>query len=129
MSNDLQSTGLGASITVDNLEASLDWFEKALGFKIEQRYEREGKVVGAAISAGALRLVLNQEDGKLGADRKKGQGLSFQINMTTGVDAVAERLKQYGTVLLNEPADFPWGQRMVQFYDADGYKWRVSQPV
>ncbi|HEY4320898.1 MAG TPA: VOC family protein [Gemmatimonadales bacterium] len=125
----LQSTGMSASITVKDLAASLDWYEHALGFHVEQRYEREGKVVGASISAGNLRLVLNQEDGKKGWDRVKGLGLSFQINMASGVDAVADRLKARGTTLLNEPADFPWGQRMVQFHDPDGYLLRVSMPV
>jgi uncharacterized glyoxalase superfamily protein PhnB len=129
MSSKLHSTGLGASITVNDLAKTLDWYENALGCNIEQRYEREGKVVGAAVSAGDMRLVINQEDGKKGADRKKGLGLSLQINLKTGVDEVAERLKANGTTLLNEPADFPWGQRMFQFMDADGFLWRVSQPV
>jgi uncharacterized glyoxalase superfamily protein PhnB len=127
--NKLHSTGLSASITVNDLAASLDWYENALGFHIDHRYERDGKVVGASISAGDLRVVLNQEDGKKGLDRVKGQGLSLQINMTSGVDGVADRLKSRGTTLLNEPADFPWGQRMFQIKDPDGYLIRVSMPV
>ena len=49
--------------------------------QVEQTFENEGKVVTAVISAGDIRLVLNQDDGKLGWDRTKGQGFSMQFNV------------------------------------------------
>jgi predicted enzyme related to lactoylglutathione lyase len=37
------------------------------------------------------------------------------------VDATAERIKGAGGKLLNEPEDRPWGARMFQFKDPDGF--------
>ncbi|MEP7384603.1 MAG: VOC family protein, partial [Gemmatimonadota bacterium] len=72
-----------------------------------------------------------QDDGKLGWDRMKGQGLSLQINVASAadVDAAAARIKATGWTLLNEPEDRPWGARMFQFNDPDGVKLGVSSPI
>jgi uncharacterized glyoxalase superfamily protein PhnB len=127
----LNATTMGCSITCKDLEASLKWYSEVVGFTIEQRYEHEGKVVGAVISSGQLRAVLNQDNGKLGWDRIKGQGLSLQINVASkaDVDAAADRLKAAGSTLLNEPEDRPWGVRMFQFHDLDGFKVGISTPL
>ena len=42
------------------------------------------------------------------------------------MDAAAARIKAAGGTLLNEPADRPWGARMFQFNDLDGFKLGVS---
>ena len=76
-------------------------------------------------------IVLNQDDGKLGWDRIKGQGFYLQINVAgaADVDAAAARIKAAGGALLSEPADRPWGARMFQFNDLDGFKLGVSTPL
>jgi uncharacterized glyoxalase superfamily protein PhnB len=127
----LDATTLGCSITCKELEASIRFYHEVLGFAVVQKYERDGKVVGASISAGDIRIVLNQDDGKLGWDRVKGQGFYLQINVAAGadVDAAAARITAAGGTLLNEPADRPWGVRMFQFKDLDGFKLGVSTPL
>jgi predicted enzyme related to lactoylglutathione lyase len=45
------------------------------------------------------------------------------------VDAAAARIKAAGGTLLSEPADRPWGARMFQFKDPDGFKLGVSTPL
>jgi len=127
----LNATNLGCSITCKDLEASIRWYREVLGFAVAQKYEREGKVTAAAITAGNIAIVLNQDDGKLGWDRIKGQGLYLQINVATtaDVDAAADRIKAAGGALLSEPADRPWGVRMCQFNDLDGFKLGVSTPL
>jgi uncharacterized glyoxalase superfamily protein PhnB len=127
----LNATTMGCSITCKNLEASIRFYQEAVGFAVAQKYEREGKVVGAIISAGDIRIVLNQDDGQLGWDRIKGQGFYLQINVpgAADVDSTAARIKAAGGTLLNEPADRPWGARMFQFKDLDGFKLGVSTPL
>ena len=127
----LNATTLGCSITCKDVEASIRWYHEVIGFAVDQTFEREGKVVGATISAGDIRIVLNQDDGRLGWDRIKGQGCYFQINVPTpaDVDSAAARIKGAGGALLNEPADRPWGTRMFQFKDLDGFKLGVSTPL
>lgn len=127
----INATNLGCSITCKDVEASIRFYRDAIGFAVVQSFERDGKVAGAVVVAGDCRIVLNQDDGKLGWDRIKGQGFYLQINVTgpADVDAAAARIKAAGGTLLNEPADRPWGVRMFQFTDLDGFKLGVSTPL
>ena len=102
----INATNLGCSITCKDLEASIRFYRDAIGFAVAQTFENEGKVVAALVAAGDCRIVLNQDDGKLGWDRIKGQGFYLQINAAgaADVDAAAARIKAAGGPLLSEPA-------------------------
>lgn len=127
----LNATTMGGSLTVKDLDASIRLYRDVIGFTVDQTYEHEGKVVAAVISAGEIRLVLNQDNGQLGWDRIKGQGFSIQLNVAApaDVDAAAARIKAAGGALVDEPSDRPWGVRMFQFKDVDGYKLGISTPL
>lgn len=127
----INATNLGSSLTCKDLEASIRFYHHAIGFSVVHSYEREGRLVGAVMAAGDCRLILNQDDGKLGWDRIKGQGFYLQVNVRhpADVDATAERIKATGAALLDEPADRPWGARMFQLRDPDGFKLGVSCPL
>jgi uncharacterized glyoxalase superfamily protein PhnB len=122
---------LGCSLTCKTIETSIAFYRDALGFSVDMTFENAGKLAGAVISAGSIRIVLNQDDGKLGWDRVKGQGFYLQINVPAAadVDAAAVRIKAAGGALIDEPADRPWGARMFQFKDPDGFKLGVSTPL
>jgi uncharacterized glyoxalase superfamily protein PhnB len=128
---ELNATTLGCSITCNDVEACIRWYQEVLGFAVGMTFEREGKVAGASLTAGDIRIVLNQDDGQLGWDRVKGQGFYLQINVATpaDVDATAARMQAAGAELLNEPEDRPWGARMFQFRDPNGFKLGVSTPL
>lgn len=127
----IHATNLGCSLTCKDITASIPFYRDAIGFAVEQSFERDGKVVAAVVVAGACRIVLNQDDGNLGWDRIKGQGFYLQINVESAadVDAAAARITAAGGSLLNEPGDRPWGVRMFQFNDPDGFKLGVSTPL
>ncbi|MGE0441230.1 MAG: VOC family protein [Gemmatimonadales bacterium] len=127
----LNATNLGCSLTCKDIAASVRWYEQALGFAVSFRWEDQGKLAGAVMVDGEIRIVLNQDDGALGWDRIKGQGFYLQINVKTpaDVDAAAARIKAAGGTLIDEPADRPWGARMFQFRDPDGFKLGVSTPL
>ena len=127
----MNATNLGCSITCKDLQSSIRFYRDGIGFAVGETYEHEGKVVAAVVSAGDCRIVLNQDDGKLGWDRIKGQGFYLQINVAApaDVDAAAARIKAAGGKLIDEPADRHWGVRMFQFHDLDGFKLGVSTPL
>jgi lactoylglutathione lyase len=127
----INATTLGCSITCKDLQSSINFYRDAVGFKVAQTFENNGKIAGAIIAAGDCRIVLNQDDGKLGWDRIKGQGFYVQINVAgaADVDAAAQRITAAGGTLLDQPADRPWGARMFQFKDLDGFKLGVSTPL
>jgi uncharacterized glyoxalase superfamily protein PhnB len=127
----LNATTMGCSITCKDVEASIRFYSEVMGFAVGQTFERDGKIAGAFVMAGDIRIVLNQDDGKLGWDRIKGQGFFLQINVASAadVDAAAERVKASGITLLSEASDRPWGVRMFMFKDHDGFKVGVSTPL
>ena len=127
----INATTLNCSLTCKDLDASIRFYRDAIGFAVGQTYENDGKVAAAVVGAGDCHIVLNQDDGKLGWDRIKGQGFYLQINVAepADVDAAAARVTKAGGVLIDEPADRVWGVRMFQFKDPDGFKLGVSTPL
>jgi uncharacterized glyoxalase superfamily protein PhnB len=144
MSNDSPETGatdrraqpesfrgraLSASLTVNDLQQSLAWYRDVIGFTVDNQYEREGKVMGVALKAGDVRILIGQDDGAKGWDRVKGEGFSLMITTVQDVDELAARIKERGGTLESEPADMPWGARVFRVKDPDGFKLAISSPV
>jgi uncharacterized glyoxalase superfamily protein PhnB len=122
----LRATELAASLTVKDLEKSVAWYRDVIGFTVDRQHERNGKVVGASLKAGLVRILLNQDDGARGLDRAKGEGFSLQITTSQNVDAIATRIKAAGGTLGSEPADMPWGARVFRVADPDGFRLAIS---
>jgi uncharacterized glyoxalase superfamily protein PhnB len=117
---------LTASLTVKDLETSLAWYHDVVGFTVDRKHEREGKLVAVSLKAGNVRLLIGQDDGAKGWDRAKGEGFSLQITTDQHVDGIASRIKELGGTLESEPADMPWGVRMFRLRDPDGFRLTIS---
>jgi len=115
-----------ASLTVKDLRQSVAWYRDLLGFTVDREMERDGKLRAVALKAGAIRILLNQDDGARGFDRVKGEGFSLQFITTQSVDDIANRIKSGGGALETEPADMPWGVRAFRVRDPDGFKFAIS---
>lgn len=124
----LLGKSLQASLTVKDLQQSVTWYVDIVGFIVDRRIERDGKLRGVAVSAGEVRIILNQDDGAKGWDRIKGQGFSLQITTAQSVDDIARRIKERGGSLEMEPQDMPWGARVLRVRDPDGFRWTISRP-
>jgi uncharacterized glyoxalase superfamily protein PhnB len=122
------ATLLAASLTVKDLAKSLTWYTELLGFAVERKIERDGKLRGVSLQAGEVRLSINQDDGAKGWDRVKGAGFSLRITTDQNIDEIANRIKKLGGTLDSEPADMPWGSRMFRLKDPDGYLLVISSP-
>ena len=124
-----QADSLEASLTVKDLATSVAWYRDALGFALDKNHERNGKLIAVSLKAGAVRLLLTQDDGAKGLDRVKGEGMSLQISTAQSVDDVAARLKSAGTTLDTEPTTMPWGVRVLRVRDPDGFRLTVSSTM
>jgi len=118
----LKMRSASPSFTVNDLERSVAWYRDVLGFKVEERYERDGTLVGVGLQAGSVFFMLGQDDWKKGRDRKKGEGFRIYCMTTQDVDAIAKRIQAAGGALDQEPRDQPWGMRDFSLTDPDGYK-------
>lgn len=125
----LHADALLASFTVRDVQASRAWYRDALGFEVEHEMVTDGVLRSVSVRAGAVRLLLNQDDGAKGWERTKGAGLSLTLTTRQSVDAVAARVVAQGGTLVTEPADMPWGVRMFRVRDPDGFALAVSSPI
>lgn len=116
------------SLTVDNLQRSLDFFI-GLGFAIEDRWEEKGVLLGAMLRAGDARLGLSQDDGKKGRDRVKGVGMRLYIEADDNIDEVAARAKNAGVAVTTEPHDTEWGGRAFDVKDPSGFVITIGSPA
>lgn len=121
-----RARALSASLTVKDLQKSLAWYCDVMGFTVDEKYEREGRLMAVALKAGDVRLLIGQDDGARGWDRVKGQGFSLQITTAQNVDGIANRIKEHGGTLESEPADMPWGARVFRLLDPDGFRLTIS---
>jgi uncharacterized glyoxalase superfamily protein PhnB len=116
---------LSASLTVKDIRKSLAWYRDVLGFTVEKEYEREGTLRAVSLKAGAVPILIAQDDGAKGMDRVKGEGFSLQITTAQNVDELAKQIKERGGTLQSEPADM-WGARVFRVQDPDGFKLVIS---
>ena len=121
----LRGRTLLASLTVNDIHTSLEWYTNVVGFMVDEKYEREGILQAVSMKAGAVRLVMSQDNGAKGMDRIKGEGFSLQITTAQNVDEIANRIKAAGWTLESEPKD-GWGARAFRLKDPDGFKLVIS---
>ena len=119
---------LDVSLTVADLALSVAWYRDGLGFSVAEEHAREGKLIAVSMRAGSARILLARDDGAHGTDRVKGAGFSMQFTTTQSIDGVAERMRASGNQIAAEPADTPWGVRMMRLVDPDGFRMVVSSP-
>ena len=122
----LHGLEISPSLTVKDLQKSLEWYRDVLGCSVDRQHEHEGKLVAVSLQAGKVRLLINQDNGAKGWDRVKGEGFSLQITTDQNIDAIARRVQEHGGKLETEPADMPWGARMFRLHDPDGFKITIS---
>jgi uncharacterized glyoxalase superfamily protein PhnB len=126
MTTTLHGITISASLTVNDLEKSLSWYTDVVGFEVDRRHERDGKLLAVSLKAGEVRLLINQDDGAKGWDRAKGEGFSLMIYVDDNIDEVAKRIKESGGVLDSEPTDTPWGKRVFRLRDPNGFRLTIS---
>jgi uncharacterized glyoxalase superfamily protein PhnB len=113
--------------TVNDLQRSLAWYRDVLGFAVDERWERDGKLMGVSLKAGKVDFMIGQDDWKKGRDRKKGEGFRLYCTTTQDVDALAKKIKAKGGSLDQEPQDQPWGSRDFSLTDPDGFKITIAK--
>ena len=129
MPDELIAQGLDAALTVKDVDASVAWYTNILGFAVDRRHERGGKLIAVSLRAGSVRILLAQDDGATGLDRAKGEGMSLQITTSQDIDALAARVKGAGVTLDTQPFTAPHGPRVFRVRDPDGFRFTLSSPA
>jgi uncharacterized glyoxalase superfamily protein PhnB len=124
--NDPQTLRLRAfepSLTVNDIQKSLQFYTKILGFMESQRMTgKDGALNGVMLKAGACTIGLSQDDFSKGRDRVKGIGVRLWCETVQDINALAERIKHAGGVLTDGPTDNKeWKMQVLGIDDPDGY--------
>ena len=117
---------LQASLTVNDIQRSLAWYRDVMGFAVTRKHEREGKLIAVSLRAGAVAMLITQDDGSKGFDRAKAEGFSMQLTTKQDIDTLARGIVERGGALSSEPTDYPWGVRAFRLQDPDGFRFVIS---
>lgn len=115
------------SLTVDDIEKSLEFYETGLGFHVDERWEEDGELKGVMLVAGNCHLGLSQDDFAKGRNRTKGVGVRLWVETAQNLDGLAEQFRA-GGVEFDGPKDTGWGGRMLAVSDPDGYAITFTEP-
>jgi lactoylglutathione lyase len=124
----LQARSFAPSLTVNDLERSIQFYTKALGFAVTDEMKQDGELRGVMLEAGGAHLGLSQDDFEKGRNRVKGVGMRLYLETDQDVTALARQAKAAGIALDSEPAPLPWGPMGFTVTDHDGFTLTIANP-
>ena len=113
-------------LTVNDVEESVAWYRDVLGFYVAQEMKLDGRLAGASLRAGAVEILLTQDDFVKGRDRRKGVGFRLYCTTAQDIDDLADAIESRGGVLSQGPKDQSWGVRDFAVTDPDGFQISIS---
>ncbi|HXV93650.1 MAG TPA: VOC family protein [Pseudonocardia sp.] len=121
--------GLYPRLVVEGAGAALDFYSRALGGTVLERYtEPGGRVVHAVVQAGPVRFAV--KDAGDGDPAPAGGGVPVILALEVAdADAVGARMEAGGATVVFPIADQPHGQRGGRLRDPFGHQWMLSQRI
>ena len=110
--------GVTPVLRVSDVPASLDYYVRVLGFRIQFKFPDETHPFFASVSRGHCGLFLSAGD--------QGHPGSWVWIDAKDVDAVYEEYKASGAKIRNPPTNYSWGSREMQVEDLDGNILRLA---
>jgi uncharacterized glyoxalase superfamily protein PhnB len=130
---------IAPSIRVQDMQKSLDFYTKTLGFKTTDKLtRRDGKIAHASLGFDSPLIMLSpveyirtQRTKEELANNKLGVGVEFYIDMkgSKKLDDFFTEVKGKGITVINEPKTEFWGDRIFTVKDPDGYALTFSEHV
>jgi uncharacterized glyoxalase superfamily protein PhnB len=130
---------IAPSIRVNDMQKSLDFYTKTLGFHASNKLTRkDGQIAHASVGFDSPLLMLSPMEfvrtpqTKVDLEKNKlGVGVEFNIGMiaTKKLDAFFTEIKAKGITVINEPKTEFWGDRTFTVRDPDGYNITFSEHV
>jgi len=103
--------GVCPILRVKSLSASVDYYVKILGFKVDWGYPDDGSSFFASVSRGACHIFLSEGD--------QGNPGTWVWVGVQDADALLAEYQQTGAKIRHPPTNYPWACEM-QVEDLDG---------
>ncbi len=112
---------------------ALDWLEQAFGFtRTMVITDDQGKLAHAEMRFGDSYLMVGSEWADYTASPASVNGKNTQalhVHLQDGLDAHCERARAAGAVIVREPEDQFYGDRVYAARDPEGHVWTFGQTV
>jgi PhnB protein len=118
-----------AMLTVTDVKAAADFYQKALGFaKRGIMNGPDGKAIHAELTLRGTTLMLSPEMAQMGSRSAKTIGASptSLYLLTENVDKTVAKAVKFGATLKGSVMDMFWGDRCGALVDPEGYIWMVA---
>jgi uncharacterized glyoxalase superfamily protein PhnB len=113
--------------------AALDWLEKAFGFeRCMVITDKDGKLAHSEMRLGAGLIYVGSEWTDYTASPASMGGKNSQsihVHLEDGIDAHCARARAAGAVVVREPEDQFYGDRVYSAKDPEGHVWSFGQSV
>jgi PhnB protein len=120
-------------LTSRSVEASLDFYERAFGFKkIDAIPGPDGKIMNASMGwkDGVIMMSPESEFNPMKTPATNGTLPPFTLYVyCEDVDKLSAQAKAAGAKVDKEPEDMFWGHRICTIVDPDGYYWCFATKV
>lgn len=134
-----KNNNIAPSIRVKDMQKSLDFYTKTLGFQATDKLtRRDGKIAHASVGFDSPALMLSpieyvrtQLTKDNLAKNQVGIGVEFHIGMNGSrkLDEFFNEVKAKGITVINEAKTEFWGDRIFTVKDPDGYALTFSEHV
>ena len=116
-------------LNVEDVSASILFYERVLGAGVENQWEREGRVRWARMGFEGGRLMLNTPDGVSSVERRSRRDFADSVLYVMCDDAPARREELLAAgVDVGDLGNEDYGNVEFAIRDPDGYALRFSSP-
>lgn len=123
----------GSAVFYKNPSAALDWLEKAFGFRRSMVItDKDGHLAHAEMAFGDGYVMVGSEWTDYVASPASVGGKvtqSIHVRIDEGLDAHCVRAKAAGAIIVREPTDEFYGDRVYAARDPEGHVWSFGQSV
>jgi len=117
-------------LVLRNVEAALDFYQRAFGFKLRNVMRGpENAILHAEMSHVDSQIMMGPESPERGAFAPTGPSPVTLYILVADVDAIADQARLHGGNIVQPPTDMFWGDRTAIIIDPEGHKWMVATHV
>jgi PhnB protein len=130
--NKKQYGAVTAILTVTDVKAAADFYQKAFGFaKRGIMNGPDGKAIHAELTLRGTTLMLGPEMAQMGSRAAKTIGTSptTLYLLTENADKTVAKAVKHGATLKGPVMDMFWGDRVGTLVDPEGYSWMVATHI
>jgi PhnB protein len=117
-------------LVLRNVEAAIDFYQKALGFKLGNVMRGpDNSILHAEMSHQGSQIMMGPESPERGAFAPSGPSPVTLYLLVADVDAIADQARLLGGNVIQPPTDMFWGDRTAVIIDPEGHKWMIATHV